>query len=43
MREATSRILDSLPQIGGQLTALYPEKWIFDTNTGVRGGTEGQP
>ena len=30
MREATSRIVDSLPQIGGQLTALYPEKWIFD-------------
>jgi thioredoxin reductase (NADPH) len=22
--------VDSLPQIGGQLTALYPEKWIFD-------------
>jgi thioredoxin reductase (NADPH) len=30
MREATSRIVDSLPQVGGQLTALYPEKWIFD-------------
>jgi len=30
MREASSRIVDSLPQIGGQLTALYPEKWIFD-------------
>ena len=30
MREATSRVVDSLPQIGGQLTALYPEKWIFD-------------
>ena len=30
MREATSRVIDSLPQIGGQLTALYPEKWIFD-------------
>src|SRR4051794_18669554 len=30
MREATSRIVDSLPEIGGQLTTLYPEKWIFD-------------
>jgi thioredoxin reductase (NADPH) len=24
------RIVESLPDIGGQLTALYPEKWIFD-------------
>jgi thioredoxin reductase len=30
MREASVRIVDSLPEIGGQLTALYPEKWIFD-------------
>jgi thioredoxin reductase len=30
MREASSRIMDSLPDIGGQLTTLYPEKWIFD-------------
>ena len=30
MREASARIVDSLPEIGGQLTALYPEKWIFD-------------
>jgi ferredoxin/flavodoxin---NADP+ reductase len=30
MREATSRIVDSLPELGGQLTTLYPEKWIFD-------------
>jgi thioredoxin reductase len=30
MREASSRIIDSLPEIGGQLTTLYPEKWIFD-------------
>lgn len=30
MREATSRVIDSLPEIGGQLTTLYPEKWIFD-------------
>jgi thioredoxin reductase len=30
MREASCQIVDSLPEIGGQLTALYPEKWIFD-------------
>ena len=30
MREASVRIIDSLPEIGGQLTTLYPEKWIFD-------------
>ena len=30
IREARSRIIDSLPQLGGQLTTLYPEKWIFD-------------
>src|SRR5436305_235464 len=30
MREATSRIIDSLPELGGQLTTLYPEKWVFD-------------
>jgi thioredoxin reductase len=30
MREASARIVESLPEIGGQLTALYPEKWIFD-------------
>ena len=30
MREASSRVIDSLPDIGGQLTTLYPEKWIFD-------------
>jgi thioredoxin reductase (NADPH) len=30
MRQASSRIVDSLPDIGGQLTTLYPEKWIFD-------------
>ena len=29
MREASSRIIDSLPELGGQLTTLYPEKWIF--------------
>ena len=30
MRGMSSRILDSLPELGGQLTALYPEKYIFD-------------
>ncbi|HXE72466.1 MAG TPA: NAD(P)/FAD-dependent oxidoreductase [Candidatus Nitrosotenuis sp.] len=30
MRQATSRIIDSMDQIGGQLTALYPEKDIYD-------------
>jgi thioredoxin reductase (NADPH) len=30
MRQASARIIDSLPEIGGQLTTLYPEKWIFD-------------
>jgi thioredoxin reductase len=30
MREASVRVIDSLPELGGQLTTLYPEKWIFD-------------
>jgi thioredoxin reductase (NADPH) len=30
MREANARIIDSLPELGGQLTTLYPEKWVFD-------------
>src|SRR5205809_3216426 len=30
MRGATARIVAALPQLGGQLTALYPEKYIFD-------------
>ena len=30
MREASARLVDSLPDIGGQLVTLYPEKWIFD-------------
>src|SRR5438309_11239174 len=30
MREASSRIIDSLPELGGQLTTLYPAKWIYD-------------
>ncbi|CDQ21300.1 thioredoxin reductase (NADPH) [Halobacillus karajensis] len=30
MREASVNIIESLPHLGGQLTALYPEKYIFD-------------
>ncbi len=30
MRRATAQIVDALPDLGGQLTALYPEKYIFD-------------
>ena len=30
MRGATAQIVDALPELGGQLTALYPEKYIFD-------------
>ena len=30
MRGATAQIVDALPELGGQLAALYPEKFIFD-------------
>jgi thioredoxin reductase (NADPH) len=30
MRGISCRIIDSLPQLGGQLMALYPEKYIYD-------------
>jgi thioredoxin reductase (NADPH) len=30
MRGASAQIVDALPELGGQLTALYPEKYIFD-------------
>lgn len=30
MRQARVKIIESLPQLGGQLTALYPEKYIYD-------------
>jgi thioredoxin reductase len=30
MRGSSCRIVDSLPDLGGQLTALYPEKYIHD-------------
>jgi len=30
MRTMKTKIIDALPEPGGQLTALYPEKYIFD-------------
>lgn len=30
MRQAKTKIIESLPQLGGQLTLLYPEKNIYD-------------
>ncbi len=30
MRDMRAKIVDSLPQVGGQLMALYPEKYIYD-------------
>jgi ferredoxin/flavodoxin---NADP+ reductase len=30
MRQASVKIIESLPQLGGQLAALYPEKFIYD-------------
>ncbi|MDN6639981.1 MAG: NAD(P)/FAD-dependent oxidoreductase [Tetragenococcus sp.] len=30
MRDAKTKIIDTLPQLGGQLTTLYPEKYIYD-------------
>ena len=30
LRGISARIIDSLPDLGGQLTALYPEKYIYD-------------
>lgn len=30
MRGVSARIIDSLPELGGQLMALYPEKYIYD-------------
>src|SRR5690606_12443638 len=30
LRGVSCRILDALPQLGGQLMALYPEKYIYD-------------
>lgn len=30
LRQCRTKILDNLPELGGQLTALYPEKYIYD-------------
>ena len=30
MRKMSVKIIESLPQLGGQLSALYPEKYIYD-------------
>lgn len=30
MRQMSVKIIESLPQLGGQLAALYPEKYIYD-------------
>ena len=30
MRSMKTKIIDSLPELGGQLSALYPEKFVFD-------------
>lgn len=30
MRQSSCKIIESLPQLGGQLSTLYPEKYIYD-------------
>ncbi|HEU4963664.1 MAG TPA: NAD(P)/FAD-dependent oxidoreductase [Bacilli bacterium] len=30
IRDAKTKVIDSLPQLGGQLAELYPEKYIYD-------------
>lgn len=30
MRDASVKIIESLPQLGGQLEALYPDKYVYD-------------
>ena len=30
MRQASVKIIESMPQLGGQLAALYPEKYVYD-------------
>lgn len=30
MRQASVKVIESLPHIGGQLSALYPQKYIYD-------------
>lgn len=30
LRQMSVKLIESLPQLGGQLSALYPEKYIYD-------------
>ncbi len=30
MRKASVKLVESMPQLGGQIAALYPEKYIYD-------------
>ncbi len=30
LRQMKTKVVDSLPELGGQITALYPEKYIYD-------------
>jgi len=30
IRQASVKIIESMPQLGGQLAALYPDKYIYD-------------
>ncbi|WP_067726813.1 NAD(P)/FAD-dependent oxidoreductase [Oceanobacillus damuensis] len=30
MRQASVKIIESLPELGGQLAAIYPEKYVYD-------------
>lgn len=30
MRQASVKLIESMPQLGGQLSALYPDKYIYD-------------
>jgi ferredoxin/flavodoxin---NADP+ reductase len=30
LRQMKTKLIDALPQLGGQMTALYPEKYIYD-------------
>ena len=31
MRNMRTKIIEALPEVGGQLTVLYPEKFIYDS------------
>lgn len=41
MRTAKTQIIESLPQVGGQVAALYPEKMVYDVGgyAGVKAAT----